>query len=336
MTQPFKLVCLLAWSFLSITASAQTAPKVVFTGDQFTLDWQVTPQFTANHNWIGAGVHIYALNPGTSTVEQDFQTNVINQHPAFVHIITGAADIADITDSSPLGVVWHEYQEALVQMVGMAQKANIKVILGNIPGNPGVVNPYPQGTQLFNAWLADYGIANHIPVVNYHDALCQCVGSTSPNDTYASSLSAYPPPDPNNSTPNDAGYALITQMAQTAIQTYGLTIKSGYLNNVLTVPAFEDDGRPTTNTNDVYEGEVLVFTPQAKWSDGVVRPMLNQDFNGLKGIWTSSNPAVMYVNQQGQAFAYSAGKATISFRSASGVTFSPWIMTVEEIYPGSI
>lgn len=37
--------------------------------------------------------------------------------------------------------------------------------------------------------------------------------------------------------------------------------------------------------------------------------MLNQDFDGFKGVWTSSNPAVMYINQQGQAFAYTAGKA---------------------------
>jgi hypothetical protein len=72
---------------------------------------------------------------------------------------------------------------------------------------------------------------------------------------------------------------------------------------------------------------------QAKWSDGVVRPMLNQDFDGFKGSWASSNPAVMYINQQGQAFAYSAGKSTIPFKSASGINFSPWIMTVEEVYP---
>jgi len=97
--------------------------------------------------------------------------------------------------------------------------------------------------------------------------------------------------------------------------------------------AFESDGEVTVNTNSVYEGEVVDFTPQAKWSDGVVRPMLNQDFDGFKGIWASSNPAVMYISQQGQAFAYSAGKATITFKSASGINFSPWTMTVEEVYP---
>jgi len=218
-------------------------------------------------------------------------------------------------------------------MVGMAQKAKIKVILGNIPTDDTGIIEDPQGTQFFNAWLANYGLVNNIPVVNYHDALCQCVGSTSPNDTFAVSLSVQPP-DPNqpSSVANDAGYALITQMAQIAIQTYGLTIKSGYLSNVVARNALSDQP-PESQVNDVYEGEILTFIPQAKWSDGVVRPMLNQDFDGLKGVWTSSNPAVMYINQQGQAFAYTAGKATITFKSASGINFSPWIMTVEEVYP---
>lgn len=39
-------------------------------------------------------------------------------------------------------------------MVAMAQKAGIKVILGNIPAQQGVPDPQPQGVQLFNAWLA--------------------------------------------------------------------------------------------------------------------------------------------------------------------------------------
>lgn len=56
--------------------------------------------------------------------------------------------------------------------------------------------------------------------------------------------------------------------------------------------------------------------------------MQSQNFDGMQGIWSSSNPAVMYVNQQGQALSYGPGTATISFKSASGVPFSPWVMTV--------
>ena len=332
-------LCLLACLFMPVVGNAQTTPKVVFTGDDFTFAWQSTPQFTANQNWIGAGIQLTYLNGGSGQVLAIFQTEVINQHPAYVHILTGGGDVGDIHDSTPLGVVWHEWQGDIEQMVAMAQKAGIKVILGNIPAQQGVPDPQPQGVQFFNAWLADYGLANNIPVVNYHDALCQCVGSTASNspysDTYALSLSVQPPPDAPNSTANSAGYALITQMAQIAIETYGLTIKSGYLANAIPVSEF-NSVPPSTQQNLVSEGQTVIFTPQAKWSDGVVRPILNQDFNGLKGTWTSSNPAVMYINQQGQAFAYSAGTATISFKSASGVPFSPWVMTVEEVYPGLI
>jgi hypothetical protein len=318
----FSLACLV----LVVSAHAQTAPKVVFTGDSFTFAWQNTPQFTANPNWIGAGVNVCCLSGGSNTVAADFQTNVINQHPAFVLITTGESDVTSIHDSTPLGVEWHVYEEAIMQMVDMAQQANIKVILGNTPA---------QGYdgQFFNVWLGQYGLANHIPVVNYHDALCQCAGLA---DAYGS---MYATPEQNSPVPTldptDAGYTLITEMAQTAIATYGLTIKSGYLSNVLTTSAFIG-APPSSQVNVVVEGEQVTFTPQAKWSDGVVRPMLNEDYNGLKGTWTSSNPFVMTVNQQGQAYAYGAGTATISFKSASGVVFSPWKMTVEEVYPPNI
>ena len=50
----FKL-CFLACLLVSFAATAQTAPKVVFVGEDFTTAWQSTPQFTANTNWIGAG-----------------------------------------------------------------------------------------------------------------------------------------------------------------------------------------------------------------------------------------------------------------------------------------
>jgi hypothetical protein len=57
--------------------------------------------------------------------------------------------------------------------------------------------------------------------------------------------------------------------------------------------------------------------------------MGNQDYDGLQGIWMSSNPNVMYISQQGQAVALGAGTASISFVSAGGIHFSPWTMTVE-------
>jgi hypothetical protein len=291
----------------------------VFVGEYFTPAWQATPQFTANKNWIGAGLQNPSAFSGSGDVAAAFQS-ALNQHPAFVHIMTGFGDLGQVKDSTPLGLEVQNWEANIEGMVSMAQKANVKVILGNLPAT----------YSLFNAWLDQYGRANHIPVVNYHDALCQCVGSTlSDNDpdntSYAASFST--PNDNEVPIPNAAGYALITQMAQTAIATYGLTIKSGYLSNVLLALAAPQLTK-YQQVNSVPNGFRLIFTAQAKWSDGVVRPLMNQDFDGMQGIWTSSNPAVMYINQLGEATAYGVGKATISFKSASGVPFSPWIMTV--------
>jgi hypothetical protein len=330
-------LCLLSCLVLAVSAQAQSAPEVVFTGDNFMNVWQQTPQFTANMNWIGAGIQVQPLfGPGSKAVDADFQAAVVSRHPVFVQILTGASDITTIRDAIPQGYAWHQFANGVMGMVGMAQKAGIKVILGNLPTD-GEFLVDPQSVQLFNAWLAQYGLANNIPVVNYHDALCNCVGSTStPSTPDLNLFSALPQPGgaPTEYVPNDAGYALITQMAQIAIQTYGLTIKSGYLINVETrSPEINSDQPLASQVNNVGEGTTVQFTPVAQWSDGVSRPMLNQDYNGLKGTWSSTNPAVMYVNQHGQAFAYNAGKADIWFRSASGVYFSPWTMTVTLVFP---
>jgi hypothetical protein len=335
-----KVVCCLFAFLLSSAAHAQTNPKVVFVGAGFTYNWQQTPQFTANRNWIGAGIPTpYSItDPGTTDVAANFQRDVVNQHPAFVHILTGGSDIGIIRDAVPQGVAWHMMANSVIAMVAMAQKANIKVILGNIPWDDGGLQANgddPGNTQMFNAWISQYGATHNIPVVNYHDALCQCVGSTTPSDTFAPQFLP-PNADQGITGPNDAGYALITQMAQIAIQTYGLKIKNGGLSNIETRYGTVGEAPPDplpSSVNRVPEGTTIQFTPQAAWSDGVVRPILNQDFNGVKGTWISTNPAVMYINQQGQAFTYSAGTTSIWFISASGVYFSPWNMTVFEVYP---
>jgi hypothetical protein len=71
-------VCCLFSCLLTTTAHTQTAPKVVFTGDNFMNAWQQTTQFTANKNWIGAGIQVQGpLGPGSSAVEADFQAAAI-------------------------------------------------------------------------------------------------------------------------------------------------------------------------------------------------------------------------------------------------------------------
>jgi hypothetical protein len=128
---------------------------------------------------------------------------------------------------------------------------------------------------------------------------------------------------------------IITQMAQTAISTYGLKIKGGYLSDVQAVSGLNNDPPPLQpSVSSVTTGAGIQFTPQATWSDGETRPMLNIPYGGALGTWWSTNPRVLTVNQQGFAYAYTSGTATIWFKSAGGSTFAPWTVTVYPHYPG--
>ena len=96
-------------------------------------------------------------------------------------------------------------------------------------------------TRKLNAWIEAYGAANNIPVINYADALCGCVGSVgaslgvtgyfygttaNPSGTYLPLLA--PTTYYDAMTPTAAGYALMTQLAQNTIATVsGVTLKSG-------------------------------------------------------------------------------------------------------------
>jgi hypothetical protein len=311
-----------------VSTHAQITPKVVFTGDRFTYNWQQTPAFKANANWIGAGLNSFgSLFQESTYVADDFQANVINLHPNFVFIETGSSDISWQTDSTPLGAEWPAAANAIVQMVDMAQKAGIKVILGSVPmGSPSSPGVPDSNSDYFNNWLQAYAQAVNIPIVNLQYWLQSGCPGVSP---CAGALATNQPDSFDILIPTDAGYQFITQLAQTAIATYGLKIKSGYLSDVETINAYNGVlPQNPAQVNSVGTGARIQFTPVAQWSDGVSRPMLNTPYGGVLGTWWSTNPGVMTVNQQGLASAYNAGTATIWFKSASGATFSPWVMTV--------
>ncbi len=268
--------------------------------------------------------------------------NVIDQHPAFVHIMVGNNYGMLVDDAVPVSEAFSLIPQSITQMVAMAKAAKIKVILGTTIYLPAGGENLAVATYL-NAWLDQYGRANNIPVVNYNAEFCtfQCGALGQVTPVY---LPQYESSDPATGTSaiSDAGFKLLTQMAQTAIATYGLTIKGGYLSNVelwqespgqdlcCVNPYSPPPGTTTPQVNTVTVGHALLFTPQATWSDGVTRPMLNPNYDGMQGIWSSSNPDVMYINQQGVALSIGPGTTSISFTTANGRHFSPWTMYVQE------
>jgi lysophospholipase L1-like esterase len=302
-------------------AAAQKAPppKVVFLGDATTYNWSLPANsnaFQANPKWNNQGL------TGKQTSAQmlaRFQADVVSYHPAIVHILAGAIDIALVDDANrPLLI--DVFETNMIAMVAQATHANIKVILGTIPPQlfaDSVQQPQisivfePTLIQELNAWIESYGSANHIPVVNYHDVLCTCIGSTNPGPS-----GYYPFMSSDGSTPSPAGYAAITPLVEIAIATLGLTLKSGYLAN-------------SGSVQSITEGGSIQFTAYGMYSDGIPRALLNTDFAGLIGAWSSSNPSVMYVGYNGEAFALSPGEATISLTTLGDVSFSSWNVTVE-------
>jgi hypothetical protein len=319
-------LCLLSCLALAVSAHAQTKPKVVFVGDQFTYAWQQSAAFKANPNWTGAGTPLTFSYGNSGAVAAAFPA-VLSQHPDYVFLQTGQADLAEGNSSATKwGMQFEGTAIGIIEIVQMAKRANVKIIIGNLIGE-----------GFTNGWLQAFAQNENIPIVNFADVLnvdcpsqCPLLGGSSPSGEEIWDITV----------PNVAGFQVITQMAQTAIATYSLKIKGGYLSDVEVSNGLTASGPtgyppiPPTSINSVQPGATLQFTPQATWTDGVTRPMTNVPYGGVLGTWWSTNPKVVAVDQHGFASAYTPGTATIWFQSATGQTFSPWGMTVIQWYSG--
>lgn len=325
-----KIKIALTVALLSSVACAATTtpPKVVFIGDYFTYNWKTG--FASNPNWINKGANgTNYLGQKSDQVLARFQSDVISLHPAIVHIMVGAID-SELTNSHSIPYAPPDFQTNLDAMVKQAKAANIKVILGV---SPGTAEGYDFIMPQLNAIIEAYGAVNNIQVVNYADALCQCVGSLGQNteafDTFQQPDTSIPGLVPNTPTllPTAAGYALMTTLAETAVANEYLTIWTGWLSNV-TIPSEDIGVAPASNVNTVLPGETIQFTPVGYYSDGNQRPQINTNTQGASGTWTSSNPLVMSVNERGLALGLTPGTTSIRFTLANGVKFSPWVITV--------
>jgi hypothetical protein len=297
-----SLFALVLSAFASATAATTAPPKVVFIGDYITYEW--ANAFAANPNWINQG----QPTPGADGPRlASFQSDVVSLHPAIVHIMVGAYDAYFVSDESALFV----FQGFLSNLDAM---------------DSGYI------TQI-NAAIAGYGAANNIPVIDYADLLCGCASlSTNPFPLYTTnglmvpSVAVVPEPNGAGILPSTAGYAAMTQLAETAVATVNLTLKSGWLQDV-ELPNETLSGSPV-NVNTVAPPATVQFTPIGLYSDGSQHPLINTNMQDATGTWTSSNPAVMNVNQQGLAWPLSNGTTIIRYTAPNGVNFSEWIMYV--------
>ncbi len=345
--QSLAAFALLLSAFIPVAANAQIAPNfvrprspnetaiqpaatVVLIGDWVTYYWNNA--YLTNPSWINKGVvgNSFGSEGSSSAVLARFQSDVVNLHPAVVHIMLGAVD-ANTDDDAVFQTTLPTFLANLDAMVKEAKAANIKVILGMEPSSLST-----DGEQLeqINSLIANYGATNNVPVINYEGALCgaNCSGNSTAMAYSWTGESPLLTPNVNGENlvplPSSLGYSVMTQMAETGINTLSLTLKSGWLQDV---QQGNGNGNPVTatpNVNTVQPSAVVQFTPTGVYSDGSQQILLNPNFQGSNGSWTSSNPLVMYISPSGLAWALSQGTAIIRYTSPSGVNFSEWIMYV--------
>ena len=327
-------------SFAAIGAHAQQQPQVAFIGDTLTFQWETSPQFQANKNWLPYGFTT-PFAPGfrgTGGALAELQQIIAKGQKPIIHLMVEQADAdGENAGGNQQAFVLSGYAHYFEQIIQTAQAAKLKIIVGLEPF--AFIGPVSQ----FNAWTKQYCLAHNIPVVDYASAIegAGFAANSGGNDPPPVFYTA--PPNPTNNplllalpTLTDAGYALITDMAATQIGLTAGTFKltHGYLNATI-LPDLED-AESEVNGNSPVDGSTIQFTPYGQYSDGKTRIMNNNAAspNGL-GTWTSSDPAVVQIpaTRNGVATAWAPGTANVKFTAPNGITFSEWTMYVSVLDP---
>jgi len=186
------------------TANAALPPatkrRIVFFGDSITERWiTLRPDFFAGDR-VDRGI-------GGQTTRQmigRFRADVIELHPAVVHILAGINDLAGATGPTSLS----EIEGNLASMAELARAHNIKVVLSTVLpartlGGRSGYDPAPDIASL-NAWLRAYAAREGFGLVDYHAAL----------DNGAHGLSMANSSDGIH--PTAAGYAIMEPLAEKA------------------------------------------------------------------------------------------------------------------------
>jgi lysophospholipase L1-like esterase len=206
----------------------QHDPAVVFMGDMIA------------HGWLASGVlkqHPRWIDKSSTTLETSasmlarFQADVIDQHPDVVHILCCQGDMgttAEYCPGDPPGNVCDNVQQMFLQ----AQAVGIKVVIGSItPWGDGPLamqidpNYGFRGADIadFNVDLIYYLQASFAPtvqIVDYHGALA-IPGPNGMDGIDRDDGTDYQPAlTTDGVNPDAAGYAIMTTMAEQAIQEF--------------------------------------------------------------------------------------------------------------------
>ncbi len=178
-----------------------TATRVVFMGDSITDGWKnLDPELFRNDR-LDRGIS----GQTTGQMLLRFRADVLDLHPAVVHILAGTNDIAGNTGATSLAII----QGNIATMAELARARGVRVILASILpvaqyGWNSKVQPIA-AISAMNAWLRAYAAREHYTYVDYYALLNDGQGG------FKAAL-AY-----DGVHPNPAGYAAMHALAEAAI-----------------------------------------------------------------------------------------------------------------------
>lgn len=176
--------------------------RVVFLGDEITERWgQGQAKFFPGKPYFNRGIK------GQTTPQMlvRFRQDVIKLNPKVVVILAGTNDIASFYEPITQGMM----AENITSIVELAKANNIRVVLSSLTP----INDYhakqsslrPFGKIIgINGWLKDYAAQSGSVYLDYYSAMAE--GRNLKRDLSDDGL-----------LPNDAGYAVMAQLAEAAI-----------------------------------------------------------------------------------------------------------------------
>lgn len=179
-----------------------TRSRVIFLGDSITEGWKSSSPTLFVGDTLDRGI-------SGQTTEQmlvRLRADVIDLHPAVLHIMAGTNDIAGNTEPTSLAII----QGNITTIVELARAHRIAIVLASIP--PALTFSWRPDLRpsaniaIMNHWLRNYAAREHLVYADYYSVL---------EDGHGGLKAAF---SHDGVHPNAAGYAAMTPIAREAIR----------------------------------------------------------------------------------------------------------------------